>query len=160
MLAILLAALPFVLLKAYTRRSEQEAARDVLAAYARTALFTRRPVDLRDLPALYAYLHTIFSLWRPLDKSSDAPEFANMCAAVDILQAHPDPRMREVLTRASLVLVPYLRALFDQAGKSLVQTEARKDTAKAVQQMIFVFQLEIVLDAAEMGVLEVRRIDE
>ncbi|KAI4523100.1 hypothetical protein K523DRAFT_324465 [Schizophyllum commune Tattone D] len=82
-----------------------------------------------------------------------------MCAAVDILQAHPDPRMREVLARASLVLVPYLRALFDQAGKSLVQTEAGKDTAKAVLQMIFVFQLEIALDAAEMGVLEVRRID-
>ncbi|KAL1676188.1 hypothetical protein EV122DRAFT_292069 [Schizophyllum commune] len=83
-----------------------------------------------------------------------------MCAAVEILQAHPDPRMREVLARASLVLVPYLRDMFDQAGKSLVQTEAGKDTAKAVLQMIFIFQLEIVLDAAEMGVLEVRRIDE
>ncbi|KAL1731671.1 hypothetical protein EV714DRAFT_208203 [Schizophyllum commune] len=83
-----------------------------------------------------------------------------MCAAVDILQAHSDPRMREVLARASSVLVPYLRNLFDQAGKSVVQTEAGKDTAKAGLQMIFVFQLEIVLDAAEMGVLEVRRLDE
>ncbi|KAI5885297.1 uncharacterized protein SCHCODRAFT_012368 [Schizophyllum commune H4-8] len=83
-----------------------------------------------------------------------------MCAAVDILQAHPDSRMREVLARACLVLVPYLRALYNQAGKSLVQTETGKDTAKAVLQMIFVFQLEIALDAAEMGMLEVRVVND